>query len=230
MDYYGTNSQAYSAPPYIIDSKSLFTSGASGRKFPNKKPPATATIIFNTGHQNISTGARPFNGGRIRVLINDVVFETSKIEFKETPIESTSVIASPTTTSEKLSLLQSSFGISITQMSDILGVTRKTIYDWIDGSEPRPASSQKIDILTEISERHSNINLSRLKTVWNIPINGKSLRQVLAEDSTDRTGVLEDASAKIAALAPKLGAPSKPSKAKIRMAHLSDIDRASDVG
>jgi hypothetical protein len=43
-----------------------------------------------------------------------------------------------------LSLIERVFGLNVTQLGEICGVTRKAVYDWQAGSVPRPAKIERI--------------------------------------------------------------------------------------
>ncbi|MDH4610308.1 hypothetical protein [Pseudomonas sp. BN102] len=139
--------------------------------------------------------------------------------------------ATKLSTKERLGNVQSCLDLSITQMSELFGVTRKAVYDWMDGAEPRSAALSRIVLLEDIIASTKGVDLKRLKTVWNLPVSGRSFKQVLADDALDKGDLLKEALAKISELAPRMGmAKIKGSDVFLGDAHLTDIDRTTDVG
>lgn len=132
----------------------------------------------------------------------------------------------------QLESLQSELGLSITQLSQFFGVTRKSVYDWLDGTAPRNANSKRLEIMASvIASSNDRNNLKRLKGVWLTPINGKSFMDVIADDELGDEQKVAAASLKLDELAPRLGAQEKPkNKTYLGNAHTSDIDRVADLG
>jgi DNA-binding transcriptional regulator YiaG len=97
------------------------------------------------------------------------------------------------TVAERLDLIKGRLGLSITQLAELFDVTRKTVYDWYEGTEPRRNAVNRIEILIEVLNKASpEIDLVRLKAVWNISVFGKSFLAVLGEDNLD-AGTLQNA-------------------------------------
>ncbi|MNH24597.1 hypothetical protein D3C79_845420 [compost metagenome] len=128
--------------------------------------------------------------------------------------------------------MQNELGLSITQMAQLFGVTRKAVYDWLDGTEPRANISNRMELIASlIKENRSNLNLTRLKNVWVMPIEGRSFIDVLSDDNIDQKSRFSAATAKLQELAPRLGQDvPKLSKTYLGDAHSSDIDRVADLG
>lgn len=204
------------------------TSSASGR--PRVIRQSAQGLAQNYGSIGESTGASIYRD-RVRLVVNDVLFEVDVLNVTDGNRSSSKRSALPISTTEKLTSIQSALGLSITQLAEIFGVTRKTVYDWLDGTEPRVVLSGKIDVLSEVIANSSGVDLKRLKSVWGIPVSGKSFRELLMEDGSDQENMLRQASEKLAELAPRIGA-SRPkiSGAKLGNSNLSDIDRVADVG
>ncbi|WP_157763359.1 hypothetical protein [Pseudomonas citronellolis] len=219
----------YSAPSAFM---SLYvgssTSSASGKPRVIRRSPQGLSVGY--GSIGESTGASIYRD-RIRLVVNDVLFEVGAFSSTDDAGSGAEKFLPPAATAEKLTSIQSTLGLSITQLAEIFGVTRKTVYDWFDGTEPRTALSGKIDVLSEVIANNSGVDLKRLKSVWGIPVSGKSFRELLAEDGLDRESMVRQASAKLAELGPRIGAGrARVSGVKLGNANLSDIDRVADVG
>lgn len=94
---------------------------------------------------------------------------------------------------ERLDLIKDRLDLSITQLAELFGVTRKTVYDWYEGAEPRRNAVNRMEILIDVLNRTSpEVDLARLKAVWNIPASGTSFRAVLCDDNLD-LGTLQKA-------------------------------------
>lgn len=140
--------------------------------------------------------------------------------------------AAPLPFSDRLETVQKRLDLSITQVAELFGVTRKSVYDWFDGkSSPRATAIQKAEVLNDIIKESPNgIDITRLKTVWSIPTDGESFLNLLKDDSIPVDLLKEKALAKLVALAPRLGKADLTYK-KIRqpLSTLIDIDRSIDV-
>jgi len=142
------------------------------------------------------------------------------------------VDATPLPFSDRLETVQKRLGLSITQVAELFGVTRKSVYDWFDGkSSPRAAAIQKAEALNDIiNEIPNGIDITRLKTVWNIPTDGESFLNVLKDESIPVYLLKEKALAKLVALGPRLGKADLPNgKVRQPLSTLVDIDRSIDV-
>ena len=62
------------------------------------------------------------------------------------------------TTAEKLDFIKDSFGISLSQLAKILCTTRPSVYSWLEGEEPREATSMRIQQINECTEYWAEIN------------------------------------------------------------------------
>lgn len=132
----------------------------------------------------------------------------------------------------QLETVQEKLGLSITQISQLFGVTRKSVYDWLDGAEPRINIANRMESISSIIDNNSSrYNLKRLKGVWLTAVSGRSFIDILADDSLDEATRLTIASAKLEELAPRLGQENaKTGKTYLGNAHTSDIDRVADLG
>ncbi|MDD0969344.1 MULTISPECIES: hypothetical protein [Pseudomonas] len=131
----------------------------------------------------------------------------------------------------QLETFQAKLGLSITQISQFFGVTRKSVYDWLDGTAPRSANSNRLNVIAAIIEANEDkANLMRLKGVWLTPINGKSFMDVISDETLDDEGKIFAASSKLDELLPRLVVQEKMSRTHLGNAHASDIDRVADLG
>lgn len=173
------------------------------------------------------------------VYVNSEVFEP-KFEIQRTA-ENISLsanddtygeLAKPLPFSDRLNTIQGKLTLSITQVAELFGVTRKSVYDWFDDkSMPRGPIITRAEILLDIlDENHHSIDLSRLKTVWNIPSSGKSFLAVLNDSSLSTEQLKTDARNKLIELSPRLGqASGTTGDMRVGVSHLTDIDRSSDA-
>lgn len=134
--------------------------------------------------------------------------------------------------SDQLEVVQEKMKLSITQVAELFGVTRKTVYDWYERkTTPRSAASNRLQILSEITNsKLKNVDIGRLKTVWNVPISGKSFLSVIQDDTLNPVDLREEASKKLAELGPRL-APTAANGTAIYLgeAHTSDVDRDTNA-
>jgi DNA-binding transcriptional regulator YiaG len=140
----------------------------------------------------------------------------------------------PVTLAERLDLIKDRLALSITQMSELFGVTRKAVYDWYEGAEPRAAMINRIETLIDIiNTARPEIDLQRLKAVWNIPISGRSFLMVFGDDSigidTLRTTLVE----KLDDLSPRMVKKTNSTQkttSQIGESRLAEFDRRADFG
>lgn len=133
---------------------------------------------------------------------------------------------------ERLDLIKDRLSLTITQMAELLGVTRKTVYDWYDGAEPRPTMMNRLEILIDaINSVPVEVDLRRLKTLWNIPISGKSFRTVFSDDNIDintlRTALIEKLNELSTRMVEKANSPYK-SSSRFAEAQIAEYDRRGD--
>lgn len=125
---------------------------------------------------------------------------------------------------ERLNEIKDRLALSITQMAELFGVTRKSVYDWYDGAEPRFAVLNCMETLIDVLNSMLEIDLQRLKIVWNIPVSGQSFRSVFNDDKLESNSLKE----KINKLSPRLVKKvSAVPKTTIQLgeAHLAEFDR-----
>ncbi|GKS05398.1 hypothetical protein PSTH1771_10300 [Pseudomonas syringae pv. theae] len=164
-------------------------------------------------------------------------------DFQSVRIDSSLVVVAKNIVSEEvdqpelsfktqLADVQAKLGLSVTQVAQLFGVTRKSVYDWFEGSEPRSAYTKILDVMLSVISEHSvQFNLQRLKNVWLTPLSGSSFMDVIQDESLDEIAKLNTISKKIIELAPRLGS-QQPTKGSTYLgsAHVADIDRVADFG
>jgi hypothetical protein len=83
-------------------------------------------------------------------------------------------------------------GIPVACLADILKVERKTVYAWLDGSDPRDANASRIETLYGLLG-NGRVDLRSLHRVWNRRLeHGYTVRDLLAADDISVRAV-EDA-------------------------------------
>jgi hypothetical protein len=103
--------------------------------------------------------------------------------------------------------------LTITQTAELYGVTRKAVYDWYEGSVPRQAIVDRTDVLLDVlGSIPKNIELTRLKSVWNVPISGSSFRQVFDLNASDSLAYRSALEKKLTQLSTRLIAAKALSK------------------
>ncbi|WP_162874176.1 hypothetical protein [Pseudomonas viridiflava] len=141
-------------------------------------------------------------------------------------------ISAPLPFSARMESVQNKYNLSITQLAQLFSVTRKSVYDWMeDKSKPRAAIIEKTEILIDMAnEAPPGIDLSRLKTVWSIPMDGQSFLDLLHDDRISTEALKDRALVKLEALGPKLGKGEISSK-EVRhpLSTIIDIDRSIDA-
>lgn len=62
------------------------------------------------------------------------------------------------TTADKLDLIKAAFDISLSNFAKILRISRPSLYSWLEGEEPREASVQRIEQISEYARRWNELN------------------------------------------------------------------------
>jgi DNA-binding transcriptional regulator YiaG len=140
--------------------------------------------------------------------------------------------APATSFKQDLERVQMKFGLSITQLAELLGVTRKSVYDWFDGTDPRNAKNRnRMGAILALLDSRPDFDLTRLKGVWNMPVSGVSFLSILGNEDVPESDRLPALAEKLEQLAPRLGAPVATRKgAYLGESHASELDRMSDIG
>lgn len=117
-----------------------------------------------------------------------------------------------TETHEKLNTVKTRLDLSLTQLAELLNISRKSIYDWYDGEEPSDTILARLEIIANLPG-----DLSRLKMVWHIPVSGESFLSVFHEG--------ESITEKLVELEPYLAEKPKIKSARIYLgeAHMAEF-------
>jgi hypothetical protein len=140
----------------------------------------------------------------------------------------------PVPIGDRLDLIKAQLDLSITQMAELFGVTRKSIYDWYEGKGQRSSTSNKMEVLIDALKKTTNeVDLRRLKFVWNIAVSGKSFREVFGDDQLHDTTLQNALEKKLNELSPRMVATAistRKTTVQIGEAHLAEFDRRADFG
>lgn len=140
--------------------------------------------------------------------------------------------AQPVVMGERLDLIKDRLSLSITQLAELFGVTRKTIYDWYEGTEPRPKAASRMEMLIDVLNQTSpETDLSRLKAVWSIPVSGASFRKVFNDDNMDAETFQNALVEKLHELSIRMVATASPMRktiSKFGEAQLAEFDRRTE--
>jgi DNA-binding transcriptional regulator YiaG len=140
----------------------------------------------------------------------------------------------PVAITERLDLIKDRLVLSITQLAELFGVTRKTVYDWYEGTEPRRNATSRMEILIDMLNGVSpEVDLARLKAVWNIPVSGKSFRTVFGDDNIDIETLQKALAEKLNELSTRMVATTSPiqkSTSQFGDSQLAEFDRRTDIG
>lgn len=133
---------------------------------------------------------------------------------------------------DQLNGIKEFLGLTVTQLAELFKVTRKTVYDWYDGADPRAGMGARIETLNHLLQSSAfQGDMKRLKQVWNLPVSGHSFIDVVnsSVDHYDLKAVLEG---KLKELAPRMVPPTrKPSSitSASRMSNFGETIRDTDA-
>ncbi|MBF6647172.1 hypothetical protein IT781_00970 [Methylobacter sp. BlB1] len=161
-----------------------------------------------------------------------VIVKLSDNQYTETSQETSN--SQPVAIAERLDLIKDRLALSITQLAELFGVTRKTVYDWYEGTEPRRTAINRMEILINVlNEVSPEVDLTRLKAVWNIPVSGKSFRMVFGNDNIDAEALQRALTEKLDELSSRIIASTGPMRKinpQFGEAHLAEFDKRTDLG
>lgn len=132
---------------------------------------------------------------------------------------------------DRLDVVKERLSLTVTQLAELFGVTRKTVYDWYEGAEPRQAMIGRLVALQEVLEEREGMNLARLKAFWNVPVAGSSFLSTLRNDTLSGPELKAELLAKLNGLSDEMDAPARRSAHKagyLRESAISDIERRTD--
>lgn len=90
-----------------------------------------------------------------------------------------------------VSNIRSSLSLTMQEMARTLGVERQTVYSWIGGSsEPHPSNRERLNKIFLIAKYWDELwSMPLGKTVRQLPANGKSIVDLLSEDTLDEQAI-----------------------------------------
>jgi len=83
--------------------------------------------------------------------------------------------------------VKSGFGRTMTRLPEVFGVSRQTLYNWLNGEMPKPAHQEKLRQLAEAARMFSTLGFKPTSPALDRTISrGKSLLQLLGEGEDGR--------------------------------------------
>lgn len=137
------------------------------------------------------------------------------------------------TTRNKIDLIKSKFALSVIQVAELFNVTRKAVYDWYDGAEPKSATAARINIVKGLDRElfPPDTDLAQLKLFWKIPVSGTSFLSLLSNDLLGDAELRVALIDKINELSPRMGTKNASAirlSKGLPASQLADIERAGD--
>ncbi len=84
---------------------------------------------------------------------------------------------------EHVANIRDVFAINMSDLASVLGVTRPTVYAWLEGQEPKGEAVMRIQQLSRTADKFYLANIIRLDKLVHRPmLNGRSLIDVLKTD------------------------------------------------
>jgi DNA-binding transcriptional regulator YiaG len=84
---------------------------------------------------------------------------------------------------EHVTNIRNTFAINMSDLASILGVTRPTVYAWLEGQEPKAEAVIRIQQLSHTADKIRQANIARLDKMVHRPIlSGRSLLDILKAD------------------------------------------------
>lgn len=166
------------------------------------------------------------------LLVNDQIVQFKLSKSQQAEAMAKIAIVQPVVVGERLDLIKERLALSITQLAELFGVTRKTVYDWYEGTEPRPKAINRMEMLIDVLNRASpEVDLARLKAVWSIPISGSSFRMVFSDDNMDAQSFQNALVEKLNELSTRMVATTTPMRktiSKFGESQLAEFDRRTE--
>ena len=92
---------------------------------------------------------------------------------------------------EHVANIRDVFGLNMSDLASLLGVTRPTAYAWLEGQEPKAEATKRIQQLSCTADEIKKMNLSRLDKLVHRPIlDGRSLFDLLKSDEEPLTAIV----------------------------------------
>jgi transcriptional regulator with XRE-family HTH domain len=84
---------------------------------------------------------------------------------------------------EHVANIRDVFGVNMSDLAVVLGVTRPTAYAWLKGDEPKPEAVTRIQQLSRAADQFNEAKIPRLDKLVHRPVlNGRSLLDILKAD------------------------------------------------
>lgn len=170
------------------------------------------------------------------LIIRDTVANKWSLEIRPDAAPSTATVTelfpAPPPYLEDLKWLRSSLGVSMSEISELFGVTRKAVYDWFNGSPPkREGRIAKIHLVRSALEAAlPPARLRFVRQIWELPLSdGGSLLEQLKRSQTPGQGI-ESISLSLRLLETKLqeieDRNARPNETGLGEAHAEDLIRS----
>lgn len=134
---------------------------------------------------------------------------------------------------EALNRIKDRLGLSVSQLAELFGTTRKIVYDWYERAEPGPLMASRITTLDAVlAQEYPWIDLKRLKAAWKVPVSDTSFLALLHAHAIRATEHQAALCAKLHELAPLIAPVSRPTDRRgveLGEAHLCEFDRRADT-
>jgi hypothetical protein len=93
----------------------------------------------------------------------------------------------PAPYAELMQVIKTGFGRTMTRLPEVFGVSRQTLYNWLNGETPKPAHQEKLRQLAEAARMFSALGFKPTSLALDRTISrGKSLLQLLSEGEDGR--------------------------------------------
>lgn len=165
------------------------------------------------------------------ILINGQPLQISEEINKNSILEAATIQSD--SFKEQLDEIKTDLTLSITQLAELFGVTRKTVYDWYEGTTPRYGVTRHMHILVDVlKSMPSEVYLPRLKTVWNIPVSEKSFRSIFNNEVLDELSFRTTLKEKLHELSPRMAKKTgsqRQTSVQLGKAHLAEFDKHTGV-
>jgi hypothetical protein len=129
--------------------------------------------------------------------------------------------------------LKDSLSLGMTGLAELLGVTRKTVYDWFDGVEPRrDGRFAKVAALRVALEKIAIDERAMIKRIWDLPLtDGGTLRSILGAGEEDAVRLEAKIGRALQELKGEISTveqlASKSTRSNFGIAHTEDLVRSS---
>lgn len=196
------------------------------------RPNTVSHLYKNTNFFNEESHTQPsLNIQKIIILIDGQPLLISGGINKESEVNT--VTQQNNSFKDQLNDIKTDLNLSVTQLAELFSVTRKTVYDWYEGTTPRNRVASRMNTLIDVIKSiPSDVDLSRLKTVWNIPISGESFRLIFNDKTIDELSFRTTLEEKLHELSPRMAKKTgyqRKTSVQLGKAHLAEFDKHTDV-